>query len=118
MSDSIAALDHIKMHVPLSEAQRIDAVIAALTTGSSSVTWQPIDTCKVPQILGVIVAVPGPFGSWVVGEARTHDVDGDHVWYWAGNDPGDYHGGPIVEINHAPPKFWQPLPAAPTVPST
>jgi hypothetical protein len=80
-------------------------------------TWQPIYTCKLPQPLGVIVAVPGLDGSWLVGEAWTCDVDGEHVWYWAGNSPGDYHGGPIIELNYGPPKYWQPLPSPPDRPS-
>lgn len=83
-------------------------------------TWQPIETCQVPMprgVIGVIVAVPGADGAWIVGEATTYDVDGESVWYWAGNRPGDYHGGPISEINHGPPKFWQPLPPAPETPS-
>ena len=76
--------------------------------------WQPIETApkdKTP----IIIAVPNKErDSFSVGEAYfdpEHYEGGD--WWWAGTDYGDYHGGPISEVNYWPPEFWQPLPPLP-----
>lgn len=76
--------------------------------------WQPISTAP-KDGTPVIVAVP------------TKDLDGFHVgeayydpenyeggdWWWAGTGYGDYHGGPISDINFHQPSHWMPLPAPP-----
>lgn len=56
--------------------------------------------------------------AYFVGEAYfdpAHYGDGD--WWWAGSSHGDYHGGPISEINYHGPSAWRPLPAPPSTPS-
>lgn len=73
--------------------------------------WQPIETApddKTP----VLIAVPNKDrDGYLVGEAY---FDGEHDgWWWAGTDYGDYHGGPIIEVNYWPPTHWMPLPEPP-----
>lgn len=73
--------------------------------------WRPIDThdgTREP----VIIAVPTrDRDDYLIGEA--YFLEDDDGWWWAGNGPGDYHGGPISEINYHLPEYWQPLPAKP-----
>jgi hypothetical protein len=65
----------------------------------------------------VIIAVPHKDNdAFIVGEAYfdpEHYGDGD--WWWAGNSHGDYHGGPISEINYNGPSAWRPLPSPPSL---
>lgn len=62
----------------------------------------------------VIVAVPHPTRGWIVGEAWRQTADGtSDNWWWAGTAPDNYHDGPIQEINHAGPSWWQELPEPP-----
>ncbi len=65
----------------------------------------------------VIIAVPHKDNDgYIVGEAYfdpEHYGDGD--WWWAGTSHGDYHSGPISEINYHWPSAWRPLPSPPTI---
>ncbi|MEM9964166.1 MAG: hypothetical protein AAGC58_02335 [Asticcacaulis sp.] len=73
--------------------------------------WQPIETA--PEDQRIIIAVVDDTGEHqpIVGEARFWSEDGE--WYWGADYPGNYSGGPIRDINHGTPKFWQPLPKVP-----
>ena len=73
--------------------------------------WRPIATA--PKDACIILAVTGGSSGPIVGEARWQENGEDSDWYWAGNGPGDYHGGPISEINLGKASHWQPLPAPP-----
>lgn len=74
--------------------------------------WQPIETAPKDNS-PVIIAVPTKDrDDWIVGEAY-FDAEHDDDWYWAGTGYGDYHGGPISEMNHHMPSFWQPMPEPP-----
>lgn len=74
--------------------------------------WRTIDSAP-RDGTSIILAVTGGINGPVIGEARWHYADGGD-WWWAGNAPGDYHGGPISEINFGVPTHWQPLPLPPT----
>ena len=63
--------------------------------------WQPIETAPTDNEAILVTDARG-----VVGEARHIPDEG---WYWAGEDPGDYHADPFQ------PTRWMPLPAAPKV---
>ncbi len=68
---------------------------------------------KTPVIIAVLHKDNDAF---IVGEAYfdpEHYGDGD--WWWAGNSYGDYHGGPISEINYNGPSAWRHLPAPPSL---
>lgn len=92
------------------------AARAALAAARPFVSrWRPIETAPKDRT-PVFVAVPDKDRSgWIVGEAYfnpEHPDDGG--WWWAGTDWGDYHSGPISEMNYHQPAFWQPLPEPPT----
>jgi hypothetical protein len=80
----------------------------------SKIEWQPIETAP-RDGTSVILAVTGGKNGPVVGEARWWEEWEEHGgdWYWAGNTPGDYHGGPISEINFGTPSHWMPMPEPP-----
>lgn len=77
--------------------------------------WQSIETApkdKTP----IIIAVPTKDqDDFIVGEAYfdpgMSSDDGD--WWWAGTSYGDYHAGPVSELNHHAPTLWQHLPSPP-----
>ncbi|PDT47283.1 hypothetical protein CO661_13965 [Sinorhizobium fredii] len=76
--------------------------------------WERIETAPKDRT-PVIIAVPTKDrDDYIVGEAYfdpEHYGDGD--WWWAGNSHGDYHDGPISDINYHGPTHWQHLPTAP-----
>lgn len=75
--------------------------------------WEPIETAPKDRT-PVIVAVPTKErDDHIVGEAYFDPEHDDGDWWWAGTGYGDYHGGPISEINHHMPTHWHPLPAPP-----
>ncbi len=74
--------------------------------------WQPIDTAPKDGTSVILAVTGGPNGP-AIGEARWHEAYGGD-WWWAGNSPGDYWGGPISEIQLGMPTHWWPLPAAPS----
>ena len=77
--------------------------------------WNPIGSfARSGPANAVIVAVPHPSRGWIVGEAWRQITEGaSDNWWWAGTGPDIYHDGPIQEINHAGPTWWQELPAPP-----
>ncbi|WP_077961686.1 hypothetical protein [Ensifer adhaerens] len=91
-----------------------EAMLAAAPSAPDG--WQPIDTAP-RDTTSIIIAVPTKdYDGHIVGEAYfdpEHYEDGD--WWWANTDHGDYHGGPISEINFHGPSHWQPLPAPPAI---
>lgn len=78
--------------------------------------WQPIETAPKDRS-PIIIAVPTKDrDAFIVGEAyfdpdARDSSEGD--WWWAGSGYGDYHGGPISQLNHWLPTHWQPLPTPP-----
>lgn len=77
--------------------------------------WQDISTAPMDKT-AIIIAVPTKDrDGFIVGEAYydpgMSSDDGD--WWWAGTGSGDYHGGPISDINYHGPSHWQPLPEPP-----
>lgn len=78
--------------------------------------WQPIETAPLDRT-PVIIAVPDKDRTGhIVGEAYFDPENyGDGDWWWAGTGYGDYHGGPISEINHHQPTHWRPLPVSPSI---
>ena len=68
----------------------------------------------------VIIAVPTKDKEdFIVGEAYFDPENyGDGDWWWAGTSYGDYHGGPISEINYHGPTAWRPLPPPPSIRSS
>lgn len=77
--------------------------------------WQDISTAPRDKTPVIIAVMNADRSGWIVGEAyfdpENYD-DGD--WWWAGTDHGDWHGGPISEVNHYGPEWWQPLPQPPS----
>jgi hypothetical protein len=77
--------------------------------------WQDIETAP-RDGTPVIIAVPTKDqDDFHVGEAYfdpEHYDNGD--WWWAGTSYGEYHAGPVSEINWHAPTHWQPLPKAPS----
>lgn len=89
-------------------------LIARIHQEREKAGWQPIETApkdKTP----VLIAVPTKDkDDFHVGEGYFNpDHGGD--WWWAGTDYGDYHGGPISEINYHGPSHWQLLPTPPAL---
>lgn len=76
--------------------------------------WQPIETAPKDKT-NVIVAVPTQYmDGYHVGEAYfdpEHYGGGD--WWWSGTYYGDYHAGPISDVNWHEPTHWMPLPSPP-----
>lgn len=75
-------------------------------------TWRVISTA--PKRESVLVATRGyATGQWIVGEAyHRFEGDGDDGWWWANQDPGDYHAQSL-ESAGIPPLWWMPLPKPP-----
>lgn len=79
----------------------------------SKIEWLPIDTAPKDGTNVILAVMGGPNGP-AIGEARWWDNDGGD-WWWAGNSPGDYHGGPVSEINFGMPTHWMPMPEPPAL---
>lgn len=96
-------------------AERAEAAEAEVSKLKAQVEWQPIETAP-KDGTAVIIAVPDrAHTDFIVGEAYfdpEHYGDGD--WWWANTDYGDYHGGPVSEVNYNHPTHWRPLPAPPS----
>jgi hypothetical protein len=94
----------------------ITALVTEVMAMRGANQWQPIETApkgKTP----VLLAVPDKDRTgFIVGEAYfdPENYEGGD-WWWAGTGWGDYHAGPISEVNHHPPTYWRPLPAPPTL---
>lgn len=104
--------------LPLSEDDIGDVATALLAFAISRAKpgWQSMDTAPKDKT-AVIIAVPNrDMTGFIVGEAYFDPENyGDGDWWWAGTHHTDYHSGPISELNHHAPAFWQPLPAAPDI---
>lgn len=75
--------------------------------------WKPIESAPRDRT-PIIIAVPTKDrDDHIVGEAYFDPEHDDGDWWWAGTGHGDYHGGPISEMNHHLPTHWQPLPSPP-----
>ena len=77
--------------------------LPAILSALRGAEWQGIETHDGSEG-PVLISVSG-----MVGEARLRDDMGRREWWWAGEDPGDYHADPVA----APPTHWRPLPPPP-----
>ncbi|ASY64438.1 hypothetical protein SJ05684_c30140 [Sinorhizobium sojae CCBAU 05684] len=108
---SFDAVGHLPR--PMSHMEMLLAVGQAVLAERERDKWRPIDSAPKDRT-PVIIAVPTKDrDDYIVGEAYFHPEDND--WWWANNAPGDYHGGPISDINHHGPTHWRPLPEPPTL---
>lgn len=91
------------------------ALLSAYERGRVEREWQPIETAPKDRS-PIVIAVPTKDrDDFIVGEAYFDPEHYDGEWWWAGTGHGDYHGGPISEINHHMPTHWMPLPAPPAI---
>lgn len=101
---------------------RVTALARAGLDARKAEEWLPMpedpDTSAAPfDKQPVLIAVPNKDRTaYIVGEAYfdPENYEGGD-WWWAGTGWGDYHAGPVSEINHWPPEFWRPLPATPAI---
>ncbi|WP_113132719.1 hypothetical protein [Rhizobiales bacterium] len=108
-------LERIREEISAGRKQNALAYLSfAFAEISRGQEWQLIKTAPKDKT-SVIVAVPTKdFDGYIVGEAyfdRENYEGGD--WWWANTSHGDYHGGPVSEINHHGPSHWKALPAPP-----
>ncbi|MRX31867.1 hypothetical protein [Aminobacter sp. MDW-2] len=108
------AWPHRLLHRAADELDAKDKRIAELEAGR----WQPIETAPKDRT-AIIIAVPTKDqDDFHVGEAYFDPENYDNGdWWWANTSYGDYHAGPVSEINWHGPTHWQPLPAPPSLPN-
>jgi hypothetical protein len=77
--------------------------------------WQPIETAPKDRTAVIVAAPTMDQDGYIVGEAY-FDPGRNNLgdWWWAGTDYGDYHSGPMSDLDHRQPTHWMPLPEPPT----
>ena len=99
-------------------ASTVLALVAEVIELRKANEWQDIATAPKDRT-AVLIAVPDQHRTkYMVGEAYfdPENYDGGD-WWWAGTDYGDYHGGPISEMNHHLPELWCPIPVPAALPT-